>query len=186
MKLQAGVYHVFMRENSYYLADIDRDGVVLNIPEPIVKQEIVELIIDQIQRGINKAKLLTCATIDPITGRAKYVDLVRLLTEGLEEVPARYRTETDKVRKAQPIGLTEDRQKQSRRAKGLLRRSGLTKHKLARKLGVTFRKVDGVMEGRSEIPPGWETYLKNCAKQHKKSGLSTTLQGQSMNPLEAV
>jgi len=165
MKLQTGVYHVFMRGNSYYLADIDRDVKVLNIPEPIIKKETVELIIDQIQRGINKAQHLTCATLNPVTGRAKYVDLVRLLAEGIEEVPARYRTETDNTRKAQPVGG----RKYSRKAERLLKKAGLTKRELAKKLGVSFRKVDGVIAGRSEIPPGWERYLKNQAIQLKEA-----------------
>jgi len=182
MKLQAGVYHVFIRANSHHLADIDRDGTVLDIPESIAKQETVELIISQIKRDLNKAQHLTCATLDPITGRAKYVDLVRLLIEGIEEVPEQYRTESDRTIKAKPIGLTDDQQKRSRKAKGLLKRSGLTKHELSRKLDVTFRKVEGVMEGRIDLPPGWETYLKNCAKQHKKA----TPQGHFMKPSEAA
>ena len=182
MKLQAGVYHVFMRGNSYYLADIDRDGAVLNIPEPIIKQETVELIISQIQRGLNKAQHLSCATLNPITGRAKYVDLVRLLIEGVEEVPEQHRTESDQTIKAKSVGLTDDQIKRSRKAKGLLKRSGLTKHELSKKLGVTFRKVEGVMEGRSDLPPGWEIYLKNCAKQRRQA----TPQGQSVKPSEAA
>lgn len=175
MNLQTGVYHLFLPRASYHLGDIDQDGQVLNVSE-LVKVETLELIASQIQRGINKAEQLTCVTLDTFNGKAKYVDLVRLLVDGVEKEPG-----TANVQKAKRVGKTAEQQRRSRTAQALLKKSNLTKRELSNRLGVTFQKVKNVMEGRTALPPSWATFLRNSAKnQHTHP----TPQDPSQDPLE--
>lgn len=136
MKIQQGVYNLFHK--GAHLANVDYKGNVLWAK---FNPHTVDLIVDQVKRGINKGPV--CVTADAY-GKPTYCELTKVLKG-----------------KGKRIGKTAEQLARSRPAQRLLKKAGLTKWELSRQLGVTFQKVDSVMEGKSEMPRKWEKYLKS-------------------------
>lgn len=140
MKIQQGVYKLFHK--GVHLADVDYKGKVLWAQ---FNRHTIDLIVDQVKRGINTGPV--CVTADG-HGKPTYCELAKILKG-----------------KGKPVGKTAEQLARSRPAQRLLKKAGLTKWELSRELGVTFRKVENVMEGRSEMPRKWSKYLKSRASE---------------------